>query len=73
LTQLEAGFRAFLVPSGQAANALAILPYVGAGDHVMLADTAFPPMRDFAETDLKRMGVKVETFDPPVRTIWRGA
>ncbi len=64
LTLLESGLRTFLVPSGQAANALAILPFVGAGDHVLMADTVYPPMRDFAGADLKRMGVTVDYFDP---------
>lgn len=64
LSRLEQAARTFLVPSGQAANALAILPFVGAGDHVLLADTVYPPMRDFARTDLARLGVTVGFFDP---------
>ena len=64
LSRLERAARTFLVPSGQAANALAILPFVGAGDHVLLADTVYPPMRDFAVTDLARLGVAVDFFDP---------
>lgn len=64
LSRLEQAARTFLVPSGQAANALAILPLVGKGDHVLIADTVYPPMRDFAQTDLARLGVAVEFFDP---------
>lgn len=64
LTALEMGAWTFLAPSGQAANALAVLPFVGAGDHILIVDTAYPPMRDFAETDLRRLGVDVEFFDP---------
>ncbi|WP_105431411.1 cystathionine beta-lyase [Neorhizobium sp. T6_25] len=64
LTSLEGGAWSFLAPSGQAANALAVLPFLAAGDHILIADTAYPPMRDFAETDLKRLGVEVEFFDP---------
>jgi cystathionine beta-lyase len=64
LTSLEGGAWSFLTPSGQAANALAILPFLAAGDHILIADTAYPPMRDLAETDLKRLGVAVEFFDP---------
>jgi cysteine-S-conjugate beta-lyase len=64
LSRLERAERTFLVPSGQAANALAILPFVGAGDHVLMADTVYPPMRDFAQTDLRRLGVTVDFFDP---------
>lgn len=64
LTILEGGVWSFLAPSGQAANALAVLPFLAAGDHILIADTAYPPMRDLAETDLKRLGVEVEFFDP---------
>lgn len=64
LTKLEGGAWTFLTPSGQAANALAVLPFLAAGDHILIADTAYPPMRDFADTDLKRLGVEVEFFDP---------
>ena len=64
LTALEGGAWTFLSPSGQAANALAIIPFLAAGDHVLVADTAYPPMRDLAESDLRRLGVTVEFFDP---------
>ncbi|MGL5011644.1 MAG: trans-sulfuration enzyme family protein [Paracoccaceae bacterium] len=64
LSRLERAARTFLVPSGQAANALAILPFVAVGDHVLMADTVYPPMRDFAATDLARLGVTAEFFDP---------
>ncbi|MFO0993966.1 MAG: PLP-dependent transferase [Hyphomicrobiales bacterium] len=64
ITELEGGFWTFLTPSGQAANALAVLPFLAFGDHILIADTAYPPMRDFAETDLRRMGVEVDFFDP---------
>lgn len=64
LTSLEEGAWSFLTPSGQAANALAILPFLAAGDHMLIADTAYPPMRDLAESDLRRLGVDVEFFDP---------
>jgi len=64
LTSLENGFWSFLTPSGQSANALAVMPFLAAGDHILIADTAYPPMRDLAETDLRRLGVEVEFFDP---------
>lgn len=64
LSRLEQATRTFLVPSGQAANVLAILPFVAVGDHVLLADTVYPPMRDFAQVDLARLGVTADFFDP---------
>lgn len=64
LTLLEQGVRTFLAPSGQAANAFAVLPFLSAGDKILVVDTAYPPMRDFALSDLVRMGVVVEFYDP---------
>ena len=64
ITSLECGAWSFLAPSGQAANALAVLPFLTTGDHILIADTAYPPMRDFGESDLRRLGVDVEFFDP---------
>ncbi|MFC5584675.1 trans-sulfuration enzyme family protein [Nitratireductor kimnyeongensis] len=64
LSRLEQAARTFLVPSGQAANAIAAMALVEAGQHLLLADTVYPPMRDFALNDLSRLGVSVEFFDP---------
>ena len=64
LNALERTIRTFLAPSGQAANALAVLPFLAKGDHILLADTVYPPMRDLAQNDLTRMGIRVEFFDP---------
>ncbi len=64
LTVLEQGVRTFLLPSGQAANAIAMLPFLRAGDGVLLADSVYPPVRDFANTDLARFGVEVGYYDP---------
>lgn len=64
ITGLECGVWSVLTPSGQAANALAVLPFLTAGDHILIADTAYPPMRDLAESDLRRLGVDAEFFNP---------
>jgi len=64
LTALEQGAWTFLLPSGQGANAFAVLPFLGAGDKILIADTAYPPMRDFANRDLAAFGVEVGYYDP---------
>lgn len=64
ITALEGGTRTFLVPSGQAACTLAMIPFLAAGDKVLIADTAYPPVRDFADRDLTKFGVAVEYYDP---------
>jgi len=64
ITRLHRAARTLLAPSGQAANALAVLPFLSAGDRIVLGDNVYPPMRDFALRDLGRLGIEVEFFDP---------
>lgn len=64
VTELEQGRRTLLVPSGQAANTIAMLAFLKAGDKILIADTAYPPVRDFADSDLPRFGVSVVYYDP---------
>ncbi|WP_370689586.1 PLP-dependent transferase [Ensifer adhaerens] len=59
LTALEKGARTFLVPSGQAANAIAMLPFLKTSDRVLIADSVYPPVRDFANMELVRFGIEV--------------
>jgi cystathionine beta-lyase len=64
ITLLENGVRTFLTPSGQASNALALLPFLQAGDRVLICDNVYPAVRDFAEHDLKKFGIRVDYYDP---------
>ncbi|MBP2301182.1 trans-sulfuration enzyme family protein [Azospirillum picis] len=64
LTALEHGAWTVLLPSGQAANSFAMLPFLSAGDRVLIADSAYPPVRDFADRDLARLGIEAGYYDP---------
>jgi len=64
ITRLHQAARTLLAPSGQAANALAVLPFLSAGDQILIGDNVYPPMRDFALSDLARLGIDVTFFDP---------
>lgn len=64
LNDLAGGARTLLTPSGQAANAIAAMALLGAGDHVLIADTAYPAMRALGVTDMARCGIAVEFYDP---------
>ncbi|WP_085028559.1 trans-sulfuration enzyme family protein [Ensifer aridi] len=64
ITLLENGVRTFLTPSGQASNALALLSLLEAGDRILICDNVYPAVRDFAERDLKRFGIRVDYYDP---------
>jgi cystathionine beta-lyase len=53
-----------LVPTGMAAIALALLSAIGAGDHLLMTDSAYLPARRFCDGMLKRMGVETTYYDP---------
>ena len=60
LADLEGGEACFLFPTGVAAVAGALTPYLGAGDHLLVVDTIFPATRSYCEKSLKRNGVTVD-------------
>ncbi len=64
LCALEGGARAVLVPSGLNACATAILAMVGAGDHLLVADSVYEPTRDFCDKILTRFGVETSYYPP---------
>ena len=61
---LEGGYRSMLYPSGLAACACALVAYVKAGDHVLISDSAYGPMRRAGWRFLRRFGVEVQFYDP---------
>ncbi|MEL7486717.1 MAG: cystathionine beta-lyase [Pseudomonadota bacterium] len=63
---LEGGYETRLAPSGLQACVAAILAFVGAGDHVLMTDSAYDPTRKFCERFLMRFGVSVDYYDPMI-------
>ena len=63
---LEGADRAVAVSSGMAACAAAILSVVKGGDHMLVSDSAYQPVRRFAEAFLKPFGVETSYYDPLV-------
>jgi cysteine-S-conjugate beta-lyase len=55
-----------LVPSGLAAIMVALMTALGAGDNLLITDSAYAPARGFANTILKRMGIETTYYDPQV-------
>jgi cystathionine beta-lyase len=53
-----------LVPSGQAACALALMSFLATGDHVLVPDNVYTPTRKFCDELLTRYGVDVDYYDP---------
>ena len=65
-TQLEGGYGAVLFPSGLAACTYPILANVKTGDHLLLTDSTYGPIRSFCQGYLKKMGVTTEVYDPHI-------
>ena len=64
LAQLEGGHQSKLVASGYQAVTTALLAFVEAGDHILVADTVYQPTRQFADAILKKLGIETEYYDP---------
>lgn len=66
VTELEGATGTVLCPSGLSAATTALLASVSAGDHVLIVDCVYAPVRHFADTVLKQLGVSVTYFRPDV-------
>lgn len=64
LSALEAGTHTVLVPSGQAAIAVILLTVLMPGDHVLIPDTVYPPVRGFCRNYLEPRGIEHSVYDP---------
>lgn len=64
LIELEEGYRAKLYPTGQAAIATVLLAYLRAGDHVLLTDAVYEPVRRFCAEHLTRLGIEFTYYRP---------
>ncbi len=66
VTELEGGHRAVSTSSGLAAVTVSLMAFVGAGDHVLMADTVYGPTRSFCDKVLARYGVETTYYDPRI-------
>lgn len=64
ICELEGGAHTFLSSSGLMAIAMALLAFVKQGDHILLPDTVYGPVRRFAALELARLGVTATYYDP---------
>ncbi|GEQ77515.1 cystathionine beta-lyase [Comamonas testosteroni] len=64
LLGLERGHRAFLAPSGLAAISLVLVALLSPGDHALVADSVYSPVRRVDATLLQRLGITLEYFSP---------
>ena len=63
---LEQGEGTSFTPSGLSACTLAILACVKSGDHILLTDSVYGPVRGFCFKFLKNIGVETESYDPRI-------
>ena len=63
---LDGADRAIALPSGKAAMALAFTAFTRQGDHVLVADNAYGPVRMICGDLLEKFGVETTYFDPRI-------
>ena len=64
VAEMEGGFDCKAAPSGQTAITSALLAFLKAGDHLLMVDTAYWPVRHLCDTVLKRLGIETTYYDP---------
>lgn len=62
--ELAGAAGAVLAPTGLAAITLALSTATAAGDHLLVADSAYRPTRAFCDGHLAKMGVETTYYDP---------
>ena len=63
---LEGGARGIALCSGAAACFVAVLAFVKAGDHVLVTDSVYGPVRGFCNGFLTRFGVETTFYNPTI-------
>ncbi len=64
LAELEGGYACKVAPSGLAAITVALLAFLKAGDHALIVDTVYYPVRQLCDGLLKGLGIEVSFYDP---------
>ena len=67
VTELEGGYRTRLVSSGLLAITLAFQAVLRPGDHVLITDSTYEPVRNFVRTWLTPMGIAHDYFPADAR------
>ncbi len=63
-SDISGGAGTVLVPSGLSAIVVSLMAALGAGDHLLMTDSAYGPGRAFANATLRRMGIETTYYDP---------
>jgi len=68
LAELEGAASVQIFPSGLAAITAALTTVLKTGDHLMVVDTVYKPVRQFCDRVLARFGVETTYYDPRLST-----
>jgi cystathionine beta-lyase len=66
IAALEGGTRALALPSGLAAISATLLSLLSAGDHLLMVDSVYAPVRSLCDKTLARFGVETTYYDPRI-------
>jgi cystathionine beta-lyase len=66
LNALEGGYRSWAFPSGLTACVIALQAFLSAGDHVLVPDSVYWPVRRFCRDTLSRFGIATTFYDPMI-------
>jgi len=61
---LEGGEKAIALPSGLAAINVALMTFLDSGDHILVSDSVYAPVRTLCDRLLSRFGVTATYYDP---------
>lgn len=64
ICELEGGHRTIATASGVAAIGASLLAFLDRGDHVLVVDTVYEPVRRFCNRMLSRLGIETTFYDP---------
>lgn len=66
MAEIEGGHRAIATASGVAAISAVLLAFLSHGDHLLVVDTVYEPVRRFCARMLPRMGIETTYYDPAI-------
>ena len=66
IAEHEGGFGCKLHPSGLSAAATTLLAFLKPGDHLLMTDAVYQPVRLFCDRTLQRLGIATSFFDPAI-------
>lgn len=64
IAALEGGGRAVTLPSGMAAAVAALLAFLKSGDHLLMVDSVYSPVRTVCDRVLAGFGIETTYYDP---------